>query len=335
MLVLVYLLAILGLGTSSILLIDYLRPLPIFCDAAGGCDIVRQSAYAEILGIKTPILGVVFFVGVILFALWPARRLLVAWTAAGALWAAAFLAIQAFVLHAFCKFCLVADTSSLVLFGLAIATVRRPIPRGKQQLAVVIGAVAAAFAPFAYARTLPAPPPAELVQVGAPGVIQKEQRPGVATIVEFVDFECPFCRRLHQTMHEVIKDYDGKIRLVRKQHPLSIHAHAATAARAACCADAAGFGDQMADALYGAPPEELTSVGCEKLAARVGLDVERYRQCFASDDTTQRIAADVADARAAGLKEEAPVFWIGEIKYRGAMPPDVIRDGIERALHGR
>jgi protein-disulfide isomerase len=182
---------------------------------------------------------------------------------------------------------------------------------------------------------LPPSPPPEYVQLGAPDVIQRLQEPGVATIVEFVDFECPFCRRLHQTMQEVLKDYDGKVRVVRKQHPLAMHSHAADAARAACCADEAGRGDEMADALYHAPPENLTAEGCEKLAASIGLDVAKYRQCFASDDTTRRLAEDAADARAAGLREEAPVFWIGDVRYRGALPADMIRMGIDRALNGR
>jgi uncharacterized membrane protein/predicted DsbA family dithiol-disulfide isomerase len=332
MLVLLYALALLGLGTSSLLLVDYLRPLPIFCDGGGGCDIVRQSEYAQVLGVKTPVLGVVFFVGVLLLALWPARRLLLAWAGAGALAALVFVAVQAFVLHAFCKFCMVADGSTIALFVVAIATRRRPAPGGKGQLLVGAGAIACAFAPFLYARTLPPPLPAALVQIGLPDVLLGEQRPGVATIIEFVDFECPFCRRLHQTLSDVMKEYEGRVRLVRKQHPLSFHSHAATAARAACCADQAGQGDRMAEALYGAPPTELTTAGCEKLATDLGIDLEAYRACVASEDTTRRLASDAAEAKAAGLAEEAPVFWIGDVRYRGAMPPDVIRDGIERAL---
>src|SRR5262249_34266500 len=253
MLVALYLFALLGLGTSSLLVVDYVRTLPIFCDGGGGCDVVRQSAFAHLLGLPTPVFGVVFFVGVLLLALWPARRLLVAWCAAGALGALTLLGIQAFVLHAFCKFCVVADLSTLAVFGLAVATRRHGAPKGV--LLVGLGAAAAAFAPLLYSRTLPPSPPAASVQIGAPAVIQKRQQPGVATIVEFVDFECPFCRRLHATMQSILPDYDGKIRVVRKQHPLAMHPHASDAARAACCADEAGRGDEMADALYHAPPE--------------------------------------------------------------------------------
>jgi len=334
MLILLHLLAVLGLGTSALMLVDYVRPAPVFCTGGGGCDVVRGSDFAHILGVPTPAFGVVFFAGALLLALWPARRLLVAWSVAGALAALGFVAIQAFVLHAFCKFCLVADSSSVALAIAAVLTRRRPAPDGRHQLAVGAAAIAAALGPVAYARALPPPPAPKPVAVGdVPDVIQREQKPGVATIVEFTDFECPYCRRLHRTLEEVLQAYDGKVRLVRKQHPLAtIHPHAETAARAACCAEEVGRGDEMADALYKAAPEELTTEGCEKLAAQVGVNVDAYRQCLVSDRPAQRLAADAEYARAAGLGPEAPVFWIGDTRYRGAQPAEVIRRGIERAL---
>ncbi len=334
MLVLLHLLAVLGLGMSSLLLVDYLRPLPLFCDGGGGCDVVRHSDFANLLGVPTPAFGVLFFVGVLLLAMWPARRLLVAWSAAGAAGALGFIAIQAFALHAFCKFCMVADGSTLALFALALATRRHDAPAGRHQLAVGVGAILVGLAPVVYARTQPLPTPPKTIAVGLmPDVIQREQQPGLATVVEFVDFECPYCRRLHQTMNDVLKAYQGKVRVVRKEHPLAqIHPHAETAARAQCCAEELGRGEQMAEALYAAAPDELTSEGCERLAERLGMDLAAYRQCLSSDRPAQRLAADAADARSAGLGNEAPVFWIGDTRYRGWQPADVIRDGIERAL---
>src|SRR5512134_4017076 len=99
-----------------------MRASSVFCGDGGGCDIVRASDYAQLFGIKTPFFGILFFTVAIVLALWPARRALIAWTAAGALGSLVFLGIQAFVLHAFCKFCVVADGSALGLLALAIAT---------------------------------------------------------------------------------------------------------------------------------------------------------------------------------------------------------------------
>lgn len=336
MVFMLYLIALAGLGVSSLLFIDYRQPASLFCGDGGGCELARHSDFSSIFGISTPILGLLFYTVALGLIVWPARRLLIAWAAGGALAALGFIAVQLFVLHGLCKFCMITDVGALALFGLAVATRRRPQPRAALQLASLGGAVVVSLAPYVYARSQPpkAPPPQELITEGLnPPMIQREQRPGMATIVEFVDFECPYCRRLHENMTSVLKDYSGKVRLVRKQRPLAkIHPHAEVAARASCCADEAGRGDAMAEALYAAPPDELTADGCESLAAKIGLDLAAYRQCFASERPTAQLAADAADAAEGGIGNEAPVFWIGTTRYRGAHPPDVIRAGIERAL---
>src|SRR5215471_12266119 len=84
--------------------------------------------------------------------------------------------------------------------------------------------------------------------------MQKTPR-GQATVVEYVDFECPFCRRLDDVLAPVLAKYPGRVRVVRKHVPLTkIHPHAEAAARASVCAEAQGQGDAMADALFRAPP---------------------------------------------------------------------------------
>ncbi|HEY0253462.1 MAG TPA: DsbA family protein, partial [Kofleriaceae bacterium] len=103
-----------------------------------------------------------------------------------------------------------------------------------------------------------------------PEVIAREQKPGVATIVDFVDFECPFCRRFAPTLDAAIASATVPVRLVRKMTPLKIHPHAMTAALAWCCADAQGKGDAMAKALFEAPVDKLTPEGCEQIAVDVG-----------------------------------------------------------------
>jgi predicted DsbA family dithiol-disulfide isomerase len=120
--------------------------------------------------------------------------------------------------------------------------------------------------------------------------------------------------------------------VVRKQHPLAMHANARTAAFAACCADEAGAGDAMAEALFKAPPGELTADGCARLAASVGVEPDRFASCMASERPAARVAADAADARAAGIGQEAPVFFVGATRFRGAQRPEVIRAAIEREL---
>jgi predicted DsbA family dithiol-disulfide isomerase len=103
--------------------------------------------------------------------------------------------------------------------------------------------------------------------------------------------------------------------VVRKMMPLDIHAHARSAALAYCCADAQGKGDAMAEALFAAPPDELSPAGCEQLAARVGCDLERYRRELPQAEA--RVAAETAEASAAGI-HALPTLFIGGERVVGA-----------------
>src|SRR5262245_6460430 len=105
-----------GLFFSALLLVDYLVPSPTFCGEGGGCEAVRASDYAYPGGIPTPLLGVLFFSGMLALSTLPgrwARRLLVAKAAAGALAAAFFLALQVFSLKTFCAYCVTVDGLAL------------------------------------------------------------------------------------------------------------------------------------------------------------------------------------------------------------------------------
>lgn len=119
---------------------------------------------------------------------------------------------------------------------------------------------------------------------------------GQITVVEFVDFECVFCRRAHTAISAVVARHAGSVRLVRKQVPLTRrHPHALAAARASLCADAVGKGDVMADALFRAAPSSLTPEGIEGLAADLGMDAAALHTCVAAPETTVRLAQDRAD----------------------------------------
>jgi predicted DsbA family dithiol-disulfide isomerase/uncharacterized membrane protein len=328
---------IVGLAASAILLVDYINPSMMFCDSGGGCDIVRQSRFAHLLGIPTPAFGVAFFVAALALSLVPnrkARGLLVGISGLGLGAGLGFIAIQAFVLHAFCKFCLVVDGSASLLFAIVFASrnLEDELTMATRLGFAVVGGLALA-APFGVRALNPPVNPDPIAEMPTPGIIVDEQRPGVVTIVEFVDFECPYCRRLHHTIETLTKEYGGKLRLVRKEHPLtSMHPHAMTAARAECCAEEFDKGDQMAEELYAAPPEELTREGCEKIAVKLGIDADSWRACLKSDKPNDKIISDQKDAAKAGVGEEAPVFWIGKKRYLGAQPAEVIKDGIDRAL---
>jgi protein-disulfide isomerase len=156
---------------------------------------------------------------------------------------------------------------------------------------------------------------APLLPPGTPDFVEKAQVPGTATVVEVVDFECPYCRRMQERLSSALARVTSPIRVVRKMFPLPGHRHAMPAAVAYCCADAQGKGEAMAAALFAAKPEDMTPDGCEKIAAEVGCDVERYRRDRAQAEV--RVASELAEVRAAGI-HALPTLFIGAERVVGA-----------------
>jgi protein-disulfide isomerase len=155
---------------------------------------------------------------------------------------------------------------------------------------------------------------------------------GSVTIVEFVDFECPFCERTHFALAPVLAEHPGKIRVVRKQVPLvRLHPHALTAARAYLCAEDQARGDAMADALFSAPVTMLTPDGCAELSEHLGLDPLRYRACFGDPRTLDRIKADIALFEAAGLTA-LPTLYVGTRGFVGEEDTETLRAAVDEAL---
>ncbi len=311
-------LSLLGFGASLASLIDYTAVHPTFC-AESGCETVRASAWAHPLGIPMPLFGLAFFAVMIALAFVPRPRLRLGLAIAGGAWAITLIALQALVIGAWCKLCMIADPIAIVLALTVVAGARTLRPSWNH---VAIGLPAIAALPLAIMLLGHAPAPA--VAEAEPGttaivpeVIQREQKPGVATIVDFVDFECPFCRQLAPKLDAAIATANVPVRLVRKMSPLHIHPHAMTAALAWCCADAQGKGEEMATALFTAPVDQLTPEGCEQLAVDVGCDRERYRDALADPATRERIVTDTADAKAAGVSG-LPTIFIGTTGVGGA-----------------
>jgi protein-disulfide isomerase len=310
-------LSCLGLGASLASLVDYLAPIPTFC-AASGCETVRASAWAYPLGIPMPVFGVVFFAAMIVLAFFARPRLRLALALAGGIWALVLIGVQAFVLHAFCKLCMVSDMTAIAL-ALTVACGAEAIRMTAARALVGGGLVVALPLAFAIA-TAPSgdPPPIAAAQpAGVPDVVKRLQQPGAVTVVEFVDFECPFCRRLAPELATAVQHAAGAVNVVRKMVPLAMHPHARTAALAWCCADAQGKGDEMAEALFSAPPDELTPEGCERLATSVGCDLDRYRAAMADPATAARVDSDSADAKAAGA-DALPTIFVGDHRFTGA-----------------
>lgn len=322
-------LASIGLGVSALLLYEYAAPAAQFCGDGGGCDLVRHSAYASLFGVPTPAFGVVFFAGALVVSTVPRwRALLLVFAAAGALSAIGFIVLQVAVIEAFCKYCLVADGAALALAALAVPLFRsREESETRWSLAAPIAAAGVALPILLGITTSVASD--EGIAGELPHVIAREQRADVATIVEFLDFQCPYCRKQHETMKQVLADYNDKVRMVYKHVPMSRHKYARGAAAAACCAEEQGKLFELADELFTA--EDLTERGCERLAERIGLDMDAYRSCLASDRPEQRLTSDLEDAIAVEVRG-LPTFYVGHTRMQGLKDAGLVRGAIDHAL---
>ncbi len=331
--------AAVGLGISAVLLYMYLRPDSGLCGEGGGCDVIRNTRYASAIGIPTPGLGVGFFLAALAlsFVRDPrARPLLAVWGAGGALVSGALLYLQAFEIGAWCQFCVIADVAALVVAVSAFLLVTAPRSRFNPLVLPAVAATAAIafFTPLvvkgAVERKLPGP--SVVVEEKLPEAIAREQRPGVATVVEYLDFECPYCRKLHERLERVLPAYGERVRVVRKMMPLAMHVYAEQAAHAYACADDVGSGAELADALMRA--DSLTVQAIEAMAAKLGLDLDDFRACLKDPRTAERVRDEMEEARAAGVRG-LPTFWIGKKRFTGLADEPQLRSAIDSAFKDR
>ncbi|MBI3335746.1 MAG: thioredoxin domain-containing protein [Candidatus Portnoybacteria bacterium] len=123
------------------------------------------------------------------------------------------------------------------------------------------------------------------------------------TLVEYSDLECPFCKRFHPTMQQVVKEYPGKVRWVYRHFPLTqIHPKSPKEAEASECAAEQGKFWEYVDRLYEVTPSNngLDPAELPKIAAFVKLDAAKFSQCLSSGKYAKKVQADSQDAVSAG-----------------------------------
>jgi protein-disulfide isomerase len=138
----------------------------------------------------------------------------------------------------------------------------------------------------------------------------------------------------HAELEPVLESHRDRIHLVRRQVPLTMHPHARDAARAACCGEKLGKGEEMANALFTAEVEELTPEGCEKLAEKLGLPVDAFHTCVQSPSTDAAIDRDKDEFKAAH-GYALPTIWVDETPMIGARPREDIEKVVGDALAKR
>jgi protein-disulfide isomerase len=138
------------------------------------------------------------------------------------------------------------------------------------------------------------------------------------TIVEYSDFQCPFCGRVVPSLDKLFKAYPDKIRIIFKQYPLSFHANARPAAKAALAAGRQGKFWEMHDLLF-ANQTALSDANYLAWAKQLNLDLDQFKKDLSDPALETQIAADEKEARGFGISG-TPSFVINGTKYVGAYP---------------
>jgi protein-disulfide isomerase len=151
------------------------------------------------------------------------------------------------------------------------------------------------------------------------------------TIVEFSDYECPFCKRAHPTITEVLKKFPQDVRLVYRHFPLdNIHPNARPAAEASLCAEEQGKFWPFHELVFEATAK-LSADTLRGVAEKAGLDLAKYDACVKERRFQARVDADVADGREAGVSG-TPAFFVNGVPLSGARSAEEFEKLIQSEL---
>lgn len=151
------------------------------------------------------------------------------------------------------------------------------------------------------------------------------------TIVEYSDFECPFCRSFHPTMQKVMSEYQGKVRWVYRHFPLTnIHPQALSAAEASECAAEQGKFWEFGDALF-TNQDSLGDSLYKKTAEDLGLDMSKFNDCLTAGKYTSKVRDQASGGSAAGVRGTPASFINGQL-VSGAVPYETLKSVIDGQL---
>ncbi|MDA3836906.1 MAG: thioredoxin domain-containing protein [Nanoarchaeota archaeon] len=197
---------------------------------------------------------------------------------------------------------------------------------------IAANAVAVPTAPAAAPNAPTAPVKVDMKTILDDDAVEGDENAPV-TIVEFSDYECPFCARFYdQTLGQIRENYvdTGKVKIIFRDYPLGFHQNAQKAAEAAECA---GEQDKYYD-MHNQIFENGVEGGVDtfkQYAKDIGLDSGKFDTCLDSGAMAAEVAKDLADGQAAGV-QGTPAFFVNGEFISGAQPYTVFETAINNAL---
>ncbi|MDE2059733.1 MAG: thioredoxin domain-containing protein [candidate division NC10 bacterium] len=214
---------------------------------------------------------------------------------------------------------------------------RQPLEEVKEQIIQALKEAKTTDATRAYLHTLRAnakvtlhmqPPRIEVSAAGAP---VRGVREAPVTIVEFSDYQCPFCKRSQSVTKQLLQQYSGKVKLAYRDFPIrGLHAQAQKAAEAARCAGDQGKYWEYHDLLFAKAPD-LEVASLKQAATALGLDMTRFNECLQQDKYAPLVEQDVQYGVRLGVSS-TPTFFINGRPVFGAQPFSVFERVIDEEL---
>ena len=179
----------------------------------------------------------------------------------------------------------------------------------------------------------PTPTQAAPIEVSIDDDAVKGDENAPVTIIEFSDYECPFCKRFFEQTYPQIVDYieAGKVKYVFRDFPLGFHANAKPAAIAAECAGEQGKYYEMHDLLF-QNQDSLNTENYKKWAGELGLDQAQFDECVDTEKYADEVDQDLSDGQSYGVSG-TPAFFINGVLISGAQPFEVFKQAIEAELN--
>jgi protein-disulfide isomerase len=173
------------------------------------------------------------------------------------------------------------------------------------------------------------PPELPRVEVEAKGPSRGPASAKV-TIVEFSDFQCPYCGREYPVIEKLMKEYDGKVRLVFRHFPLDFHPFAEKAAEAGACAQDQGKFWELHDKMF-TNQAKLAVEDLKGYAKAIGVDAGKFDKCLDSGEKKALVEEDQKAGSAAGVNG-TPAFFVNGLFINGAQPYEEIKQTVDREL---
>lgn len=153
-------------------------------------------------------------------------------------------------------------------------------------------------------------------------------------IVEFSDFQCPYCKNLHPTIEKIIADYGNEVQYVYKNFPLDFHPQAGRAALAGMCANEQGKFMAYSDKLFATQSDWGKALAIQKFklyARQIGLDSVQFNKCLDDEKYADKIEADIEEGKTFGIAGTPAIFINGQFK-NGAVPLEELKAAIDAEL---